>query len=98
MMFERLNYTKKDGNGLVDWSLELKEDWIPYSTLLAHFKKEEKVLVLMCISSSIVIKGKCNLCQFPFDFQSVYQQMYNHHLQAAISTILYLHATNDLRW
>jgi hypothetical protein len=65
-MFERLNHTKKDEDTHINWALEAEEGWVPYNTLSAHIKDEDKKVVHACDLASPILKGSCSLCQGPF--------------------------------
>ena len=65
-MFERLNHALQDERRHINWNLEVEEGWIPYGTLSAHVKQNEKTLVHGCDPSSPLLTGLCSLCQGPY--------------------------------
>ena len=66
LMFERLNNAHKEESTHINWVLEAEEGWIPYNTLSAHIKKDEKMVVHACDPSPGILQGRCSLCQGHF--------------------------------
>ena len=65
-MFERLNHTKNEKSPHINWTLEVEEGWVPYSTLSAHIQKHEKTVVHGCGTSPVILEGHCSICQLHF--------------------------------
>ena len=65
-MFERLNHTKKEESLHINWALEVEEGWVPYNTLSAHIKDNEKTVVHASHTFLGILEGKCSICQGPF--------------------------------
>src|SRR5579875_2288208 len=65
-MMHRTNHFQNDKSGIVDWTQEIEEGWMPYNVFSSHLLDEEKHEVHTCDPALDFLKEKCCLCQNGF--------------------------------